>query len=98
MNVAGQNTANQQSNRLSLDSQIQQQNYANQLTAFNSQRPSLGSQLLSTAAQLGGAYLTGGYSLPFGIGAGKAASSVATPQGGMFNLPGGTKLNSKLGF
>ena len=60
---AGINTANTQSNRLTLDNQIQQTNYQNQLTAFQNQRPSAFSSLLSTAAGLGAAYLTGGGSL-----------------------------------
>ena len=63
LSAAGQNTANMQGNRLQIDSAIQQQNYNNQLQAFQSQRPSAFSSLLSTAAGLGAAYLTGGGSL-----------------------------------
>jgi hypothetical protein len=62
--AAGINTANQQQSRLSLDANIQQQNYQNQLAAFQSQRPSLGSQLLGAATQLGVGWATGGFKLP----------------------------------
>ena len=70
---AGINTANTQSNRLTLDNQIQQTNYQNQLTAFQNQRPSAFSSLLSTGAGLGMAYLSGGGSLA-GLFGSKAAT------------------------
>ena len=76
---AGNQTANQQSNRLTLDSQIQQQNYNNQLQAFQAQKPSAFQSLLNTGVALGTAYLTGGKSLafsnPFSSGASSAVRS-----------------------
>lgn len=74
--TAGQNTASRQESRLALDNQIQQTNYQNQLTAFQAQRPSLGSQLLSAGAQLGTAYLSGGLSLGAQLGS-RAVGSLA---------------------
>ncbi len=101
--AAGAQTAARQDARLSLDSQIQQQNYQNQLTAFQSQRPSLGSQLLGVAAQAGMAYLTGGMSLgaqaALGAGTGALAGQISSGNKtiGNYNAPlatGGGLLNS----
>lgn len=76
---AGAQTAATQGTRLGQDANIAQQNYNNQLAAFNAQRPSLGSQLLSTATQLGAAYFTGGGTLA-GLGLGGLSTAAATRQ------------------
>lgn len=79
---AGINTANTQANRLSLDSQIQQTNYQNQLNAFNAKKPSAFQSLLNTGVALGTAYLTGGGSLafsnPFSSGASSSVAGAAS--------------------
>lgn len=98
---AGAQTAANQQSRLSLDNQIQQQNYQNQLQAFQSQRPSLGSQLLNAGVQLGAAYLTGGGSLGLQLGGQAAGALAGQVSGGNqtfgSNAPlatGGSLLNS----
>ncbi len=91
---AGQATANQQQSRLGLDSNIQQQNYQNQITAFQSQRPSLGSQLLGAATQLGAAYLTGGGSLALSLGSKAAGAAMSTGS----ELGTGDWRNQQMGF
>jgi hypothetical protein len=96
---AGQATASRQESRLGTDANIQQQNYNNQLEAFKSQRPSLGSTLLSTAAGLGTAYFTGGGTLA-GLGLGKAATGAdtAAAAGDSGILPSSSlRVNSRFG-
>ena len=95
---AGAQTVATQGSRLGLDANIAQQNYANQLAAFNAQRPSLGSTLLSSATQLGTAYFTGGGTLAgLGIGSGARASagSVAGAASGGILPSSSLRINSR---
>jgi hypothetical protein len=89
-NAGAQTSATQQSS-LSLDNQIQQQNYQNQLAAFQSQRPSLANQLVGAATQLGTSFFLGGGSISDILGS-KAKSAPKT------NYSGGAtpRLKSKL--
>jgi hypothetical protein len=52
---------------LNSSANIQNQNYQNQLQAFNSRQPSFGQQLLTTAAAAAGYGLTGGFGNPSGL-------------------------------
>jgi hypothetical protein len=102
LSAAGQATAGRQESRLSLDSQMQQQQYQNQITAFQNQRPSLASQLAGVAVQAGMAYATGGMSLGGSLGSAAASSAmspgISSSSGGRFGggfsiTPGGTQID-----